>query len=71
MAGVYLGPVYTPLQPASRSADNMENWTLGAVPLHGRASQPAEMGPTYGQSFICHPGKAIVTCGILSELFKV
>ncbi|KAK4687766.1 hypothetical protein P7C73_g2351, partial [Tremellales sp. Uapishka_1] len=41
------GPVYTPLQPASRTPDNMENWTLGAVPLHGRASQPAEMGPTY------------------------
>ncbi len=45
----FVGPVYTPLQPASRSAENMENWTLGATPLHGRASQPAEMGPTYGE----------------------
>ncbi|WVQ80512.1 hypothetical protein IAT38_002617 [Cryptococcus sp. DSM 104549] len=41
------GPVYTPLQPASRPPDNMENWTLGGTPLHGRASMPAEMGPSY------------------------
>jgi len=41
------GPVYTPLQPASRPADNMEGWTVGATPLWGRASMPAEMGPSY------------------------
>ncbi|KAN0062924.1 hypothetical protein ACQY0O_004745 [Thecaphora frezii] len=41
------GPIYTPLQPASRSADNMEGWTVKAVPLHGRAGQPAEMGASY------------------------
>ena len=41
------GPVYTPLQPASRPADNMEQWSVGALPLHGRASMPAEMGPAY------------------------
>ncbi|WVQ65865.1 uncharacterized protein L199_004043 [Kwoniella botswanensis] len=41
------GPVYTPLQPASRPAEQMEEWQLGTLPLHGRASQPAEMGPAY------------------------
>jgi len=40
------GPVFTPLQPASRSADNMEGWGVG-TPLHGRAAQPAELGPAY------------------------
>ncbi|WVQ96864.1 hypothetical protein IAU59_003971 [Kwoniella sp. CBS 9459] len=41
------GPVYTPLQPASRPAEQMEEWQLGTLPLHGRANQPAEMGPAY------------------------
>ena len=41
------GPVYTPLQPASRSEDNMEGWGIGGVPLHGRPGQTAEMGATY------------------------
>jgi len=41
------GPVYTPLQPASRPADNMDDWSVGALPLHGRANMPAEMGPAY------------------------
>ncbi|WWD18404.1 hypothetical protein CI109_102854 [Kwoniella shandongensis] len=41
------GPVYTPLQPASRPAENMEGWSVGELPLWGRASQPAEMGPSY------------------------
>ncbi|AFR95044.2 oxidoreductase [Cryptococcus neoformans C23] len=45
--GVCPGPVYTPLQPASRPADNMEGWSVGGPPLHGRASMPAEMGPAY------------------------
>ncbi|WVN88737.1 uncharacterized protein L203_103950 [Cryptococcus depauperatus CBS 7841] len=45
--GVCPGPVYTPLQPASRPAENMEGWSLGGPPLHGRASMPAEMGPAY------------------------
>jgi NAD(P)-dependent dehydrogenase (short-subunit alcohol dehydrogenase family) len=43
------GPVYTPLQPASRPADNMDDWSVGALPLHGRANMPAEMGPAYGE----------------------
>ncbi|SAM85975.1 related to short-chain alcohol dehydrogenase [Ustilago sp. UG-2017a] len=41
------GPIYTPLQPASRSADNMEGWAIGGAPLHGRPGQPAELGATY------------------------
>ncbi|WVR06278.1 hypothetical protein IAU60_003308 [Kwoniella sp. DSM 27419] len=41
------GPVYTPLQPASRPAEQMENWNVGSLPLHGRVNQPAEMGPAY------------------------
>jgi len=40
------GPVVTPLQPASRSPENMEGWGVG-TPLHGRAGQPAELGPSY------------------------
>lgn len=40
------GPVYTPLQPASRSAAQMEAWGLD-VPLWGRVGQPAELGESY------------------------
>jgi len=40
------GPVLTALQPATRSAEQMEGWGAG-VPLHGRAAQPAELAPTY------------------------
>lgn len=42
------GPVYTPLQPASRPAEQMDDWNIGALPLHGRVNMPAEMGPAYG-----------------------
>ncbi|KAK7022281.1 Tropinone reductase 1 [Favolaschia claudopus] len=41
------GLFYTPLQPASRDAEGMEGWGLGAVPLHGRVGQPAEIGQAY------------------------
>jgi len=41
------GPVYTPLQPASRPGEQMEDWTVGSVPLHGRAGMPSECGPSY------------------------
>jgi len=41
------GPVYTPLQPASRSEDQMEGWEIGELPLRGRPAQPAELGPSY------------------------
>ncbi|TFK51549.1 NAD(P)-binding protein [Heliocybe sulcata] len=40
------GPVITSLQAASRPADQMEGLGVG-MPLHGRAAQPAEMGPAY------------------------
>ena len=43
------GPVYTPLQPASRPSETMEDFSVGSLPLHGRANQPAEMGPAYGE----------------------
>jgi NAD(P)-dependent dehydrogenase (short-subunit alcohol dehydrogenase family) len=55
------GPVYTPLQPASRSAENMEDWTLGGTPLWGRASQPAEMGPSYGMWNCRQHGTGVLT----------
>lgn len=38
------GPVYTPLQPASRTEDQMDGWGIGDIPLHGRVAQPAELG---------------------------
>jgi len=44
------GPVFTPLQPASRPKEQMEDFQVGALPLHGRSNQPAEMGPAYGVS---------------------
>ena len=42
------GPVFTPLQPASRPKEQMEDFQVGTLPLHGRSNQPAEMGPAYG-----------------------
>lgn len=33
---VALGPVYTPLQPASRPEEQMEGWGVGDIPLVGR-----------------------------------
>lgn len=41
------GPVHTPLQPASRPAEQMEDFNVGSLPLWGRANMPAEMGPAY------------------------
>jgi len=41
------GPVYTPLQPASRSDEQMEGFGAGQVPLHKRVAQPAEMASSY------------------------
>ncbi|KJA28385.1 hypothetical protein HYPSUDRAFT_33754 [Hypholoma sublateritium FD-334 SS-4] len=40
------GPIITALQAGSRSAENMKGFGLG-MPLHGRAGQPAEAGPSY------------------------
>lgn len=44
--GIAPGPVITALQAGSRSADDMEGLGVG-MPLHGRAGQPAELGPAY------------------------
>lgn len=44
--GVAPGPIITALQAASRPADDMEGLGVG-LPLHGRAGQPAEVGPAY------------------------
>lgn len=45
---VGVGPVYTPLQPASRSGESMEGWAVGEPALlHNRPGQPAEIGGTY------------------------
>ncbi|ORX40166.1 putative oxidoreductase [Kockovaella imperatae] len=41
------GPVWTPLQPASRPSEQMEDFSVGTLPLHGRANMPSEMGPAY------------------------
>lgn len=43
------GPVYTPLQPASRDAEGMKDWAVGpgTLPLHGRPLQPSELGASY------------------------
>ncbi|KAF8899047.1 oxidoreductase [Infundibulicybe gibba] len=44
--GVAPGPVVTALQAGSRDAEEMEGLGVG-LPLHGRAGQPAELGPAY------------------------
>ncbi|KAF8179570.1 hypothetical protein K438DRAFT_2177025 [Mycena galopus ATCC 62051] len=53
------GLFYTPLQPSSRDAEAMEGWGLGAVPLHGRVGQPAEIGETY--VLLAGPGGNYIT----------
>lgn len=57
------GPVFTPLQPASRPSEQMEDFQVGSLPLHGRANQPAEMGPAYGMSSLC----SILDAGFLAD----
>ncbi|BGP34159.1 hypothetical protein JCM10296v2_005974 [Rhodotorula toruloides] len=48
VVGVAPGPVYTPLQPASRPKEQMEDWSVGSSSLiHGRVAQPAELGESY------------------------
>lgn len=47
VVGVAPGPVYTPLQPASRSASQMSQWGVDEIPLHGRVGQPAELAESY------------------------
>ncbi|GAA6020618.1 hypothetical protein JCM11491_001119 [Sporobolomyces phaffii] len=45
--GIAPGPVLSPLQPSSRSAEQMENWGVDEIPLHGRVGQPSELGESY------------------------
>ncbi|TFK41814.1 NAD(P)-binding protein [Crucibulum laeve] len=56
------GPVITALQAGSRPADNMEGLGVG-MPLHGRAGQPAELGPAY--VFLASPDSNIMTGQVL------
>jgi NAD(P)-dependent dehydrogenase (short-subunit alcohol dehydrogenase family) len=44
--GVAPGPVWTPLQPIGRTAEDMVEFGNSKPPL-GRAAQPSEMAPTY------------------------
>ncbi|WWC87258.1 uncharacterized protein L201_002146 [Kwoniella dendrophila CBS 6074] len=40
------GPVWTPLQPAAMSEDQMKEWHNSPAPI-GRIGQPSELGPAY------------------------
>ena len=57
------GPVYTPLQPASRDDQQMESWGIGEIPLHGRVAQPAELGAAY--IFLASADSNVMTGGII------
>jgi len=57
------GPFYTPLQPASRPAEQMEGWEIGSVPLHGRAGQPAEIAEAY--VLLAGPGGNYMTGSVI------
>lgn len=58
------GPVYTPLQPASRSGEQMDGWGVGDIPLHGRVAQPAELGSAY--IFLASADSNVMTGNIIS-----
>ena len=45
--GVAPGPIWTALQPVSRTEENIEKLTKETVPPLGRMGQPAECGPAY------------------------
>ena len=53
------GPIWTPLQPATRPADYIE--TLGAHTPLGRAGQPAEVAPA--SVFLASPTEASYISG--------
>lgn len=57
------GPFYTPLQPASRPAEQMEGWEIGSLPLHGRAGQPAEIAEAY--VLLAGPGGNYMTGSVI------
>lgn len=58
------GPVYTPLQPASRTGEQMEGWGIGDIPLHGRVAQPAELGK---KAHILNKARGITDIALLDE----
>jgi len=39
-------PIWTPLQPVSRTEENVEKWQ-GKAPLLGRIGQPSEVGTSF------------------------
>ncbi len=53
------GPIWTPLQPATREADTLE--TFGAKTPLGRAGQPGEVAPAY--VFLASPSDASYVSG--------
>ncbi len=53
------GPIWTPLQPATREGEDME--TFGAATPLGRAGQPAELAPAY--VFLASPSDASYVSG--------
>lgn len=55
------GPIWTPLQPATRNADQVENF--GANTPLGRAGQPAEVAPAY--VFLASPRTASYVSGTI------
>lgn len=55
------GPIWTPLQPATRSAETLE--TFGADTPLGRAGQPAEVAPAY--VFLASPRDASYVSGTI------
>lgn len=69
MNAIAPGPIITALQAGSREAEDMEGLGVG-MPLHGRAGQPAEMGPAY--VFLASSDSNIMTGQVMhlnSEVF--
>ncbi|KAJ9120192.1 hypothetical protein QFC22_003092 [Naganishia vaughanmartiniae] len=50
------GPVLTPLQPASRPKEQMDDWEVNKLPLWGRAGMPAELAASYVSASERKPG---------------
>ena len=59
MNAVAPGPIWTPLQPATRGKDKIE--TFGADTPLGRAGQPGEVAPAY--VFLASPSDASYVSG--------
>ena len=51
------------LQPASRTAEQMEGWGVGDLPLWGRVAQPAELAAAY--IYLASADSNIVTGSII------